>query len=172
MQLIRPAATIVLARDSLKGPEVLMVKRSTNSAFGDLHVFPGGTLDPEDYLSEIYQMSDDLDDQSASSMLKVERDGLAYMIAVVRECFEEVGILMSKSLPASLDPKALKNIRDQINNKKLTFYDFCLSNDIHFDFTNNFIANESSIFKIIDKLLIHLALSFFVVGFISIINPL
>ena len=136
MQLIRPAATILLARDSLKGPEVLMVKRSTNSAFGDLHVFPGGTLDPEDYSSEIYQMSDDLDDQSASSMLKVEKDGLAYMIAVVRECFEEVGILMSKSLPASLDPKALKNIRDQINNKKLTFYDFCLSNDIHFDFTN------------------------------------
>ena len=69
-------------------------------------------------------------------MLKVEKDGLAYMIAVVRECFEEVGILMSKSLPASLDPQALKNIRDQINNKKLTFYDFCLSNDIHFDFTN------------------------------------
>ena len=107
MQLIRPAATIVLARDSLKGPEVLMVKRSTNSAFGDLHVFPGGTLDPEDYLSEIYQMSDDLDDQSASSMLKVERDGLAYMIAVVRECFEEVGILMSKSLPASLGMPAM-----------------------------------------------------------------
>ncbi len=66
MQLIRPAATIVLARDSLKGPEVLMDKRRTNSAFGDLHVFPGGTLDPEDYSSEIYQMSDDLDDQSAA----------------------------------------------------------------------------------------------------------
>ena len=43
---------------------------------------------------------------------------------------------MSKSLPSSLDPKALKNFRDQINNKKLTFYDFCLSNDIHFNLNN------------------------------------
>ena len=53
------------------------------------------------------KLIDHHDDQSASSMLKVERDGLAYMIAVVRECFEEVGILMSKSLPASLGMPAM-----------------------------------------------------------------
>lgn len=47
---MRLAATVMLVRDGLDGLEVLMVRRSSASAFApDAFVFPGGTVDPEDY---------------------------------------------------------------------------------------------------------------------------
>ncbi len=45
----RPAATVVLLRDSDGGPEVLMVRRHRGSSFmADAYVFPGGRVEPED----------------------------------------------------------------------------------------------------------------------------
>ncbi len=42
----------MLVRDGVEGLEVLMVRRSSRSAFApDAFVFPGGTVDPEDYVS-------------------------------------------------------------------------------------------------------------------------
>ena len=44
---IRPAATIVVARDADRGIEVLMVRRPRAMEFaGGAHVFPGGAVDP------------------------------------------------------------------------------------------------------------------------------
>lgn len=46
---IRPAATVILARDSADGVEVLMVRRNSSATFmGGAHVSPGGTLDDTD----------------------------------------------------------------------------------------------------------------------------
>ena len=43
---IRPAATIILTRDTAHGPEVFMMRRSPNSVFmSGVYVFPGGGLD-------------------------------------------------------------------------------------------------------------------------------
>lgn len=48
----RPAATVVLLRDSETGPEVLLLKRNKALAFaGGLWVFPGGALDPGDWVA-------------------------------------------------------------------------------------------------------------------------
>lgn len=45
-----PAATVVLARDTEAGIEVLMLRRSSKLAFhGGAWVFPGGRIDPEDW---------------------------------------------------------------------------------------------------------------------------
>jgi 8-oxo-dGTP pyrophosphatase MutT (NUDIX family) len=43
-----PAATVVLARDSAEGIEVLMLRRSSRGAFGGMWVFPGGRVENED----------------------------------------------------------------------------------------------------------------------------
>jgi 8-oxo-dGTP pyrophosphatase MutT (NUDIX family) len=43
-----PAATVVLARDSSEGIEVLMLRRSSRGAFGGMWVFPGGRVENED----------------------------------------------------------------------------------------------------------------------------
>ncbi|MBV8982689.1 MAG: NUDIX hydrolase [Acidimicrobiia bacterium] len=43
-----PAATVVLARDTEQGIEVLMLRRSSRGAFGGMWVFPGGQVENED----------------------------------------------------------------------------------------------------------------------------
>jgi 8-oxo-dGTP pyrophosphatase MutT (NUDIX family) len=43
-----PAATVILARDSSEGIEVLMLRRSSRGAFGGMWVFPGGRVENED----------------------------------------------------------------------------------------------------------------------------
>jgi 8-oxo-dGTP pyrophosphatase MutT (NUDIX family) len=45
----RPAATVVLLRPGAEGAEVLLTRRPSSMAFAaDLHVFPGGAVDPVD----------------------------------------------------------------------------------------------------------------------------
>ncbi|MBJ7438556.1 MAG: NUDIX domain-containing protein [Sphingopyxis sp.] len=78
-----PAATLVIMRPSDDGgpDEILMVKRSTNMAFAaGAVVFPGGRVDPDDYLVA-RQHAPDLD----------EADGAA-RVAALRETLEETGL--------------------------------------------------------------------------------
>ncbi len=72
----RPAATVILLRDSPGGCEVLMVRRSSVLDFhGGAWVFPGGRVDEEDY-------------QRAGSQDELT----AARYAAVREAKEEVGL--------------------------------------------------------------------------------
>ena len=43
-----PAATVLLVRDGDDGVEVLMIHRSSKTAFGGLWAFPGGRIEDED----------------------------------------------------------------------------------------------------------------------------
>ena len=92
---LTPAATVLVLRDSDNEMEVLMVKRSNKPPFGNLYVFPGGKIDDSDYLSDLENFCDGLNDNSASDKLGLRERGLSYWIACIRECFEEVGILMA-----------------------------------------------------------------------------
>ena len=96
--IIKPAATVILMRDAEEsGFEILMVKRSSRSAFGSIYVFPGGKLDQEDSTPELYSYCKGMTDSEASRKLGIEKDGLAYWIACIRECFEEVGVLLTET---------------------------------------------------------------------------
>lgn len=44
-----PAATVVLLRDSDAGIETLMLRKNKDIHFGNMWVFPGGRIDPDDY---------------------------------------------------------------------------------------------------------------------------
>ena len=91
-----PAATVTLVRDSDAGPEVLMLQRNFQSGFmPGMYVFPGGALDAADDSPEARARCAGLDDPAASSVLKLERGGLAYWVAAIRESFEEAGILLA-----------------------------------------------------------------------------
>jgi 8-oxo-dGTP pyrophosphatase MutT (NUDIX family) len=71
---VKPAATVMLLRDTSHGIEVFMLRRTTRAAFaGGMYVFPGGKVDEAD---------GDGDD--------------GYVIAAIRECFEEAGVLLAK----------------------------------------------------------------------------
>ncbi len=92
----QPAATVTLVRDAPRGLEVLMLQRSLSLKFmPGVYVFPGGALDPADSSPEMHAMCVGLEDEAASSVLGLERGGLAYWVAAIREAFEEAGILLA-----------------------------------------------------------------------------
>ena len=126
----RPAATIILARNSTEGVEVLMMQRTTAVDFATgMHVFPGGAVDPTDHHPEIASLCVGLDDQRASQMLGIEQGGLAYWIAAIRECFEESGLLLGYRNEQDLvrlhgeDAERLGKLRLEMAQNKLIFAD-------------------------------------------------
>lgn len=92
----RPAATVVLVRDGPSGVEVFMLQRDPAVKFGGGNfVFPGGVVEDSDRDPSVQQYCADHDDAGASRRLGLERGGLAYWVAAVRECFEESGVLLA-----------------------------------------------------------------------------
>jgi 8-oxo-dGTP pyrophosphatase MutT (NUDIX family) len=101
---VRPAATVMLVRDGDDGLEVFMLRRTLSAAFASgMYVFPGGRVDDADHADELEPVCDGLDDERASRLLQVERGGLAFWVAAIRECFEEAGVLLARPTDAA-DP--------------------------------------------------------------------
>lgn len=98
-----PAATVTLVRDTPRGVEVLMLRRNLSLAFmPGVYVFPGGSLDAADGAPGMQELCAGLDDAAASSVLGLERGGLAFWIAAIREAFEEAGILLASDAGGGL----------------------------------------------------------------------
>jgi 8-oxo-dGTP pyrophosphatase MutT (NUDIX family) len=77
--------------------EVLMVRRNLRSDFvGGAYVFPGGAVDPLDGGTEAEALCTGRTDAEASALLGQDAGGLAYWVAVVRETFEEAGLLLAE----------------------------------------------------------------------------
>lgn len=76
------AATVVVVRDSVRGPEVLLVERPDRGSFAGAWVFPGGKVDVDD-----------------ADPAHPHDEAAATRRASVREAHEEVGL--------TLDPSAL-----------------------------------------------------------------
>lgn len=132
---IRPAATVMLVRDAPGNGEleVLMVRRNLNSDFvGGAYVFPGGSVDGADGGDEAEAFCEGRGDAEASALLGIESGGLAYWVAVVRETFEEAGLLLAERPqgPALLagDPaEEARFVRERaaVNGGTRRFLDLC-----------------------------------------------
>ena len=91
----RPAATVVLLRDTEKGPEVFMVRRHEGvGSFRGAHVFPGGRVDDEDYADPAW--ADGVDRARRQLSILPEDEALAFFVAAARELFEEAGVLLAR----------------------------------------------------------------------------
>ncbi|MFA7666804.1 MAG: MBL fold metallo-hydrolase [Burkholderiaceae bacterium] len=91
----RPAATILLVRDSVLGPEVLMTRRSMTASFlPGAYVFPGGVLDEADGSPAARAVIASRIDQSPEL--------LRFATAAVREAFEELGVLLARPARAGV----------------------------------------------------------------------
>jgi len=94
MTAIRPAATLALVRDGDRGLEVLLLQRTWQAAFmPGYFVFPGGAVDPRD--PEARACASGRDDGAISQTLSLDEGGADYMIAALRECLEEAGLLLA-----------------------------------------------------------------------------
>lgn len=84
-------------RDGDGGVEVFMLQRNLSATFArGSYVFPGGRVDDADHGEDFEPICDGLDDDEASRRLGVEQGGLAWYVAVIRECFEEAGVLLAR----------------------------------------------------------------------------
>ena len=90
-----PAATVVLLRPGPDGPEVLLTHRPTTMAFAaDLHVFPGGRVDPGDADPRLAGRSALSPDGAAAALggNLSPAAGHAAFVAAIREVLEEAGV--------------------------------------------------------------------------------
>jgi 8-oxo-dGTP pyrophosphatase MutT (NUDIX family) len=113
--------------------EVLMVRRNLRSDFvGGAYVFPGGAVDPHDGGPEAEALCAGRSDAEASALLGFESGGLAYWVAVVRETFEEAGLLLARreNGPALLaghgeEEARFATERKAVNGGRRRFLDLC-----------------------------------------------
>ena len=105
LQGTRRAASLVLLRDAEGGPQVLLLRRAVRD--GDMRsgvwVFPGGVLDAADPTLHDCARGQDA---AFSQRMQLSCRGLDYAIAAVRECFEEVGLLLAHGPGAALQQAA------------------------------------------------------------------
>jgi len=84
--LARPAATVLLLRDTADGLEVLLTRRSASASFApNAYVFPGGGIDASDAAAHGHATR-----RTGQSDLH-----LTQAIAAIRESFEELGVLLA-----------------------------------------------------------------------------
>ncbi|MGI4779644.1 MAG: MBL fold metallo-hydrolase [Janthinobacterium lividum] len=89
---LRPAATVLLLRDTPGGIEVLMTRRSMSASFGaGAYVFPGGRIDEGDAREAQAQAQ-----QVATRRPTQSREQLTQAVAALRESFEELGVLLAR----------------------------------------------------------------------------
>jgi 8-oxo-dGTP pyrophosphatase MutT (NUDIX family) len=123
----RPAATVVVLRDSPAGPEVFMVRRHEDTAFmGGAHVFPGGRVDAADAGAD-GRWCDGLDHAARQIDTLPAAQAIAYHIAAARELFEEAGVLLARhpggdyvSLAGAADHERLKQDRERVHEGETT----------------------------------------------------
>ena len=88
----RPAATVLLLRDTADGLQVLMTRRSATASFvPGAFVFPGGNVDALDATSHALARR-----RATQSDLHVTQ-----AIAAIRESFEELGVLLARRADGS-----------------------------------------------------------------------
>tara|TARA_B100001173_G_scaffold225362_1_gene195467 strand:+ start:614 stop:1399 length:786 start_codon:yes stop_codon:yes gene_type:complete len=141
MSLI-PAATVLLFRQNNDAMEVLLVERSSKTAFGDLYVFPGGKVDFDDNFSDKLSSHSDLNDADCSKLLDIECGGASFWVACIRECFEEVGVLLARKKDGSKldlnkkDKGRFVDYRERLISNKISFLEVCEREDLFFETTN------------------------------------
>ena len=101
---IRDAATMIIVRQSLSGPTVLMGERSSGHVFFPHHyVFPGGRVDRADgYVKPATGLRADV--LAKLTQAATERRANALAMAAVRETFEEAGLIIGAAPAAPQKP--------------------------------------------------------------------
>jgi 8-oxo-dGTP pyrophosphatase MutT (NUDIX family) len=145
--MIRPrfASTIVIARpDGNGGFEILLTRRPPQMRFmGGFYVFPGGTVTDSDYAPQVLERCRGISGDQARKILGNHHPpevALGHWVAVVRELYEEVGILFCHDESGGgIDPRVgetqvrLEAKRRAIVRGELTFGELLVSEKLHCD---------------------------------------
>jgi 8-oxo-dGTP pyrophosphatase MutT (NUDIX family) len=108
---VRDAATVMLVRDAPDGIEVFMLRRNADLVFvPGAYVFPGGSVDEAD----------------------AAEGGDAFVVAAIRECFEEAGALLAYDrsgefvdLRDGAVAERFRSYRDDVHAQRRTLHEMC-----------------------------------------------
>lgn len=97
---IRDASVLIVIDTSIGEPQLLMGKRNNKLAFmPGKYVFPGGAVDPEDFLVKTEEQLHELEShrlQQHTDNYNKTSEAQALPLAAIRETFEETGVLIGK----------------------------------------------------------------------------
>jgi 8-oxo-dGTP pyrophosphatase MutT (NUDIX family) len=137
---VQPAATVMLLRDGVAGPEVFMLRRTLSAAFArGQYVFPGGKVDDADHGDAFEPICEGLDDDDvASARMGMASGGLAWLVAAIRECFEEAGVLLARRRDDDhvirfSDPEVAERFnvaRHAVHDGERSLTDLCVAEDL------------------------------------------
>lgn len=112
----RDAATVIILRDGLRGPEVFLVKRhGLSDVLGGAYVFPGGKLDESDSQLDATQHLDQAAPQLHAHLGEPdlpEQQALGLYVAALREAFEECGVLFAHGATPGHSAALAQQLRD------------------------------------------------------------
>ena len=107
---LRPAATVVMLRDTDAGMQVFLLKRhGLSDVLGGAYVFPGGKVDPRDAELDMDTHLDQPTTELQSSLNESELDAVtaaSLYVAALREVFEESGVLFAHGATQELATRA------------------------------------------------------------------
>jgi 8-oxo-dGTP pyrophosphatase MutT (NUDIX family) len=145
MVVPRNASTVVLLRPDDHGSfEILLTRRPVEMRFlGGFYVFPGGTVHRDDYASNTLERCRALTGDDARRILGSYHqpdEALGHWVAVVRELFEEVGVLLcvnesgeAVDLAAAETKQRIELKRQAIVKQQLDFGAFLQAEDLYCD---------------------------------------
>jgi len=124
----RPAATVILLRDTAEGPEVYVLRRQPTMAFASgQYVFPGGSVDVRDELISVDWVGP-APDYWAKIFSASEPLAIALVCAAIRETFEESGVLLAgpdaETVVADTSGPDWEADRVALINRELSFAEF------------------------------------------------
>ena len=93
------AATVLMLRDSERGPEAFLVRRHEKSnVHGGVYVFPGGKVDDDDFSCPAGLLDQEPSAlQAALNEAETDaRTAAGIFVAAIRETFEECGVLLAR----------------------------------------------------------------------------
>lgn len=141
----RNASTVVLLRpDEQNGFDILLTRRPETMRFlGGFYVFPGGTVHRDDYSPAMLERCRNLTGAQARQILRSRHESdeaIGHWVAVVRELFEEVGILLCVNdagdevdVGDATTKRRIESKRQAVVKKQLDFGAFLESEDLFCD---------------------------------------
>ncbi|MBV9023814.1 MAG: NUDIX hydrolase [Streptomycetaceae bacterium] len=130
----RRAATVLLLRDGVAGPEVHMLRRRASMAFGSgAYAYPGGGVDQRDE-GEIRWAGPPIGEWARTLGATTPAEAQAALCAAVRETFEESGVLLAgpdaRSVVADTTGEEWEADRQALVARELSFAEFLVRREL------------------------------------------